>query len=82
MRRPNVEDLRVVVVVEAVLELSADTTDAESEGTLVPGVAAAAIEASRDREDFSGPLTRSAVTVGADMTGGVEAIATLGDMRR
>ena len=72
-RRPKVEDLRsIAVAVDVVLELSAEATDAESEVTLEPPVLDAAMEASRESEDFSGPLPRSAVTVGADMIGGVE----------
>jgi len=80
-QRPNAEDLREPgVAVEAVLELSAEPTDTESEGRLVPALAAT--EARRERDDFSGPLARSAMIVGADMIGGVDTNPTLGDMRR
>lgn len=80
-QRPNPEDLREPgVVVEFEPELSAETTDAVSEEFVLPALAA--MEASRERDDFSGPFARSAVTVGADMTGDVDTSATLGDMRR
>lgn len=80
-QRPNAEDLREPgVAVEAVLELSTETTDAESNGRLVDALAAT--EARRERDDAPRTLARSAVMVGADMIGGVDTSSTLGDMRR
>lgn len=79
MRRPRVEDLRgTCVAVELVLELSPETTDAESDGTLP-----AATEASNEREVLSELFARSIEIAGAEMTGGVETRSTLGrTMRR
>jgi hypothetical protein len=79
MRRPNVDDLRDPgAAVELVLLLSAETTDADSDGRLLP----AATDARREREDWPGALARSAVIIGTERTGGVETSSMLGETMR
>lgn len=78
-RRPMLEGLRGPGgAIELVLELSAETTDPVSDGTLLP----AATEASRERDVFSELFARSIVMVGAETTGGVETSSTLGRTMR
>ena len=79
MRLVNVVDfLGPGVAVELVLLLSAECVDPVSKERPLP----AATEARSERGDWPGPEARSAITTGAEITGGVEASSVLAETMR